>query len=334
MPADASHNVDVLLFRGVDLLDAVGPAEVFTMANHFASPKQPYYRLRYLAEDIGPLKTNSGPTVIADARLDLTTEPADTLLVPGGIRVEGTEVIPETNPAIVAWLRTHGGAARRLAAVCAGSHLLADAGLLDGHSATTHWATAERLAADHPEVTVTPDPIFLRSGRIWTSAGITAALDLAVALVADDHGEDLAREVARRLVMYVHRPGGQSQFSVPLSVPPSTRSDFAALRRWIGDHLGEDLSVTVLAGRLGVTPRHLTRVFKAEAGTTPGAYVEAVRVERSRWLLERSDRTIAAIARDAGFGSVEAFHRIFRNALGVTPGQYRARFRSASAPPH
>lgn len=303
------------------------------MANHLLAPGHPPYRVRYLAGNLDPLKTNSGLTVMANVQLDSVTTPSDTLLVPGGIRVVDGEVIPENDPAIVAWLRSHGGAARRLAAVCAGSHLLAEAGLLDGHTATTHWATAERLAADHPGVTVTPDPIFLRSGRIWTSASITAALDLAVALVADDHGEDLAREVARRLVMYVHRPGGQSQFSVPLSAPASTRSDFASLRRWIDDHLDGDLSIPVLAERLGVTSRHLSGVFKAEAGTTPAAYVEAARVERSRWLLERSDRPLPAIASDAGFGSVEAFHRVFRGALGVTPGQYRARFRSITVPP-
>lgn len=303
------------------------------MANHLIAPGGPRYRVRYLAEEVGPLKTVSGPAVVADTHLAAATEPADTLLVPGGIRVEGRDLIPEIDPAIVAWLRSHGGTARRLAAVCAGSHLLADAGLLDGHQATTHWATADRLAADHPHVAVNPDPIFLRSGRIWTSAGITASLDLAVALVADDHGDDLAREVARRLVMYVHRPGGQSQYSVPLSTPPGKRSDFAALRRWIRDHLGQDLSVPALAERLGVTPRHLNRVFKADTGTTPGKYVEAARLERSRWLLERSDKTLPAIARETGFGSVEAFHRTFRNTLGVTPGQYRARFRSTAALP-
>jgi transcriptional regulator GlxA family with amidase domain len=210
--------------------------------------------------------------------------------------------------------------------VCSGAFLLARAGLLDGRSATTHWATCARLARLFPEVTVDPDPIFIRDGNVWTSAGVTAGMDLALALVEDDLGPDRAREIARYLVLFVQRSGGQSQFSAQLAAQRPERDTLVQLASWIADHLGDDLSVPVLAARTSMSVRNFSRRFAQEFGSTPGAYVEAVRVEAGRRLLETTRRGLTDIARDCGFGTVETMHRSFQRTIRVTPGQYRQHF--------
>ncbi|MFE3288680.1 GlxA family transcriptional regulator, partial [Streptomyces sp. NPDC059233] len=202
-------------------------------------------------------------------------------------------------------------------------------GLLDGRTATTHWSTAAQLAADHPAVTVDPDPIFVRSGNIWTGAGISACMDLALALVADDLGEEVALGVARQLVMYLKRQGGQSQFSVPLSRPAASRRDIDELRMFIADHLDGDLSAAALAARMCLSERHFARVFRQETGTTPAAYVEAARVEAARRLLEHTDQPLDEVATACGLGSVETLHRALRKQIGITPAAYRRRFRTS-----
>ncbi|MFE7637263.1 MULTISPECIES: GlxA family transcriptional regulator [unclassified Kitasatospora] len=321
------HLVVVPVFPGVNALDVAGPAEIFALAGRLLPPGRPGYEVRVCAERSGPVETFSGVPLHVTGTLAQARVRADTVLVPGRVDLGPDGPVPRVDQAVVAWLREAGPRAGRVASVCAGAHVTAAAGLLDGHRATTHWATAERLAADHPAVEVDADPVFIRSGRMWTSAGLSTSMDLTLALVAEDHGDDLALEIARIMVMYLQRPGGQSQFSVPLAHRPGGRADLRDLRRWIGEHLDADLSVPALAGRLAMSERHFARVFRTETGTTPGAYVEELRLEAARRLMERTDHPLPGVARACGFGSVETLHRVFRDRLSTTPGDYRSRFR-------
>lgn len=332
-PLSGPHVVVFAMFPGIDALDVTGPAEVFAMtnlvlgANHSGVGRG--YEVHLAGERRGPVATSAGVRLHVE-ELFCEQGTIDTLVVPGRIRIGAGGPEPQVDPAVVAWLREVGPAAGRVASVCVGAQVTAAAGLLDGHRATTHWATAERFAADHPAVEVDPDPIFVRSGRMWTSAGITSSMDLALALVAEDHGDEVALEVARIMVMYLQRPGGQSQFSVPLAHPAGSREDLRALRRWIGEHLDADLSVPALAARMSMSERHFARVFRAETGSTPGSYVERMRLEAARRLLERTARLAPDIARACGFGSVESLHRVFRDRLDTSPGEYRSRFRTTA----
>lgn len=328
-PLAGPHLVVFAMFPGIDALDVTGPAEVFAMTNLVLAGRHPGYEVHFAGEQLGPVATTAGVRLHVE-ELFHEQGPIDTLVVPGRIRVGPDGPEPHIDPAVVAWVRRAGPEAGRVASVCVGAHLTAAAGLLDGHRATTHWATAGRLAADHPAVEVDPDPIFVRSGRMWTSAGITSSMDLALALVAEDHGDEVALEVARIMVMYLQRPGSQSQFSVPLSAPAGSREDLRELRRWIGEHLDADLSVPVLAARVAMSERNFARVFRAETGSTPGAFVESMRLEAARRLLERTSRLGPDIARACGFGSVESLHRAFRDRLNTSPGEYRSRFRTAA----
>ena len=204
---------------------------------------------------------------------------------------------------------------------------MAAAGLLDGLRATTHWLTAEQLAAEHPQISVDPDPIFIRSGRVWTCAGVTSGMDMALAMVAQDHGQALALATARMMVMYVKRSGGQSQFSVPLSVQAPAGDRIEVLCRWIGEHLDEDLSAEALAVRMHLSPRHFSRLFGQRTGSTPAAYVETARLEAARRLLEETDLSLPEIAAASGLGSVKTLHRSFQRRVRTTPAEYRRRFR-------
>lgn len=324
----AAHRVVVAVFPDVDLLDVTGPAEVFALANRVTATTR--YEVRLAAPDAGPVRTSAGVRLVPDVTFDGIGRRVDTLLVPGAVEMTGDGPVARTDADVVEWVRRTARHASRVASVCVGAHVLAAAGLLDGRTATTHWSTAAQLAVEHPEVTVDPDPIFVRTdrGRLWTGAGISACLDLALALVAEDLGEQTALAVARELVLYLKRQGGQSQFSVPLSRPAATRRDIDELRAWIADHLDEDLSARVLAARMRLSERHFARVFAQETGTSPAAYVEAARIEEARRLLESTDRTLGGIAASAGLGSAETLHRAFRRRLATTPAAYRRRFRT------
>ncbi|GAA3049956.1 DJ-1/PfpI family protein [Pseudonocardia yunnanensis] len=328
------HVVAVVLSPGVDALDVTGPAEVFALATKLLARDGSAtggYDVRFVGEREGLVPTFSGLRLCAEETFASWRRGIDTLLVPGTVEIEADRPVPHTDAAAVEWVRAVGPGAGRVASVCAGAHLTAAAGLLDGYRATTHWGTAAELAR-YPKVEVLTDPIFVRSGKMWTSAGLMASMDLALALVAEDHGHEVALEVARVMVMYLQRPGGQSQFSAPLAHRPSTRDDLRRLRAWIGEHLAGDLSVTALAQRVAMSPRHFARVFHADTGTTPAAYVERLRLELARRLLEQTDRTAQGIARESGLRSVETLHRVFRDHLGTTPGEYRRRFRPDTAP--
>lgn len=244
--------------------------------------------------------------------------------MPGG---NGTRA---PDPALIAWLREHGPRAERLVSVCTGAALLADAGLLDGRRATTHWAYCESLARRHPKVTVEPDPIYVRDGNVATSAGVTAGIDLSLALVEEDLGREAALTVARHLVVFLRRPGNQAQFSAQLSAQTARREPLREVQHWITEHPGEDLSVEALAARARLSPRHFARAFQAETGTTPGRYVERVRVEHARRLLEDTADGVEEISRACGYGTPEAMRRAFLKSLGTAPAEYRRRFHPAN----
>ncbi|MGG8405379.1 GlxA family transcriptional regulator [Streptomyces sp. 12297] len=323
----APRRVVIAVFADVDLLDVTGPAEVFALANRETAGRAGY-EVQLAGPARGPVTTSAGVRLIADLSFAEVGGVLDTLLVPGAVDPGPGGPVARIDREVVDWVRAIAPEARRVASVCVGAHLLAAAGLLDGRTATTHWSTAAQLAADHPEVTVDPDPIFLRSGNVWTGAGISACMDLALALVAEDLGEEVALAVARQLVMYLKRQGGQSQFSVPLSRPPASRRDIDDLRMFIAEHLDGDLSAAALAVRMHLSERHFARVFRQETGTSPASYVEAVRVEAARRLLEGTDQPLDGVAAACGFGSVETLHRALRKQIGTSPAAYRRRFRT------
>ncbi|MEU0602087.1 GlxA family transcriptional regulator [Streptomyces sp. NPDC006393] len=315
----AQRTLLVVLFDGVQSLDVTGPVEVFSGAERH-SPGT--YRVRTASLDGGPVRTSSGLTVVPDGSLDQAPDP-HTLLVPGG---EGTR---RPDPRLVEWLRAAGPRARRLVSVCTGAILLARAGLLDGRRVTTHWAYCETLARQHPAVEVDPDPIFVRDGDVATSAGVTAGIDLALALVEEDLGRDAALTVARHLVVFLRRPGNQAQFSAQLAAQTARRAPLRDVQHWITEHPAGDLSVESLAARAALSPRHFARAFQAETGMTPGRYVDRVRLEHARRLLEDTAGGIEEISRASGYGTPEAMRRAFLRALGTSPAEYRRRFRPA-----
>ncbi|MFE5294257.1 GlxA family transcriptional regulator [Isoptericola sp. NPDC056618] len=321
--------VVVTLFDGVDLLDVTGPAEVFALlARELDGPTG--YEVVLAAETADPVTTSAGVRVLPDATFDdLAGRRVDTLVVPGAVHLDAERrVRAVVDPALVPRVQALADGARRVASVCVGAHVLAEAGLLEGRRVTTHWSTARQLADDHPGVRVDADPIFVRDGDVWTGAGLTACLDLTLALVADDHGQELALRVARQLVMFLKRPGGQSQFSVSTD-PRATTRRVDDLRHHVLQNVAAPLTVAELAEQAHVSERQLTRLFRTELGTTPAAYVESVRVEAARQRLETTDDTLERVATACGFGSTDTLTRAFRRRLDTTPAQYRARFRLA-----
>jgi transcriptional regulator GlxA family with amidase domain len=308
------HHVQILLFEGVQSLDVTGPLEVFTLAGH--------YRVTTAGPGGVPVRTSSGLCLTPDAALAEPT--AGTLIVPGGA---GTREPP---PEVIAWLREHGHVPSRVMSVCTGAFLLAEAGLLDGHRATTHWQYCDSLAGRHPRVDVEPEPIFVRDGRIATSAGVTAGLDLALALVEEDLGRQVALAIARGLVMFLRRPGGQTQFSAQLTAQVAHREPLREVQRLIADHPDADLSVPALAAYANLSPRQFARAFTAETGDPPGRYVDRVRLENARRLLEDTADGIAQVARQSGYGTPEAMRRAFVQSLDLAPAEYRRRFGKAT----
>lgn len=328
MGADGLRRVVILTFDGGQSLDVVGPLEVF------AAPERARGAARYSVEVVapvaGPIRTMSGLELVATGALADVRGPVDTFIVAGGDRDGITQVV--TDPEVLRHVVRVASRARRVASVCSGAFVLAAAGLLDGRRATTHWSACDELDARYPAVTVERDPIFVRDGAVSTSAGVTAGIDLALAFVEEDLGHATAMAVARQLVVFLKRPGGQAQFSVTLATQGGDRDDVVEVQAWIADHLDEDLSVQVLARRAAMSPRHFARVFRAETGTTPARYVERLRIEAARRRLEESDAGVELIARDCGFGSAETLRRSFLRALHVAPTDYRRRFRTDARP--
>jgi transcriptional regulator GlxA family with amidase domain len=312
------RRVAIVVFEGLQALDAIGPAEVFSQAERLAHGT---YAVDLVGTD-PTTTTTSGLHVGPVVALDACRGPLDTLMVAGGTGVREAEHDGE----LIAWVRGAAARSRRVTSVCTGAFVLARAGLLDGRRATTHWAYCERLARRYPAVTVDPDPIFVRDGNVYTAAGVTAGMDLALALVEEDLGAARAMEVARRLVLFARRPGGQAQFSVQLAAQATSSGPLRDLQAWIAEHLDADLSVRALADRVHVSPRTLARVFARELRMTPAAYVEAARVEQARSRLESSHAPLASVARACGFGTAETMRRAFHRRLGVAPADYRTRF--------
>lgn len=321
------RQIAVVAFPGAQILDVVGPLEVFGRAARWLTDQgQPAgYRVEILAREAGPFETSSGMQLVAARAFTDVQGGLDTLLVAGG---HGTRAALE-DARLLAWLRRMAPRVRRLGSVCTGSFVLAAAGLLDGRRATTHWAWCRALADAYPAVAVEPDPIFVRDGDVWTSAGVTAGMDLALALLEDDQGRQVARAVARDLVLFLQRPGGQSQFSTQLAVQAADREPLRELQAWIVDHVGADLSVETLARRAAMSPRNFARVFAREVGSTPARFVERVRVEAARRRLEESTDGVEAIAASTGFGSAESMRRAFVRTVHVAPSAYRSRFRGS-----
>lgn len=327
-PAMAATRREVVLVASdhMQTLGIVGPAEVLDAATQYLGGGAGY-RVRVATLDGRPVRVSSGMRVEADLSLaQMRSRGVDTLIVGGGMgSPHGTR-----DPRIPAAIARVARGARRTCSVCTGAFLLADAGLLHGRSATTHWAFCDELARRHPGVTVEPDRIFVRDGPVTTSAGATAGMDLALALVEEDHGPDVARAVARWTVMFLQRPGGQSQFSERLAVPPGAAAPLRAVLDEVVAAPAADHRLPALARRAALSERHFRRVFAEQTGTTPARYVERVRVEAARELLERTPAPVPAVAVRCGFGSPETMRRAFLRVIGVGPSDYRARFRTSA----
>jgi transcriptional regulator GlxA family with amidase domain len=321
----AKRQVVLVAFEGVQLLDVIGPSDILDAATRLLGGDGGY-RMLIATPDGQPVRGSGGLRLDADIALGpVRRRGLDTLIVGGGLQIDDVIGDPRLAPA----LKRIAPGARRTCSVCAGAFLLAEAGLLDGRAATTHWAFCEELARRHPSVRVEPDRIFVRDGPVSTSAGMTAGMDLALALVEEDHGLEIARTVARWTVMFLQRPGGQSQFSERLALPAAVAAPIReTLDRIAADPAG-DHRLPQLAQRVSLSERHLRRLFTEQTGTTPARFTERVRVEAARDLLAGSATPIDTLAADCGFGSAETMRRAFLRVLGVGPADYRARFRSS-----
>jgi transcriptional regulator GlxA family with amidase domain len=326
LPRDR-RRVVMLSYPGGNLLDITGPVQAFETANRQAVASGGWrsapYEVIVASECGGPVLTSAGVALATASLQELDPHSIDTLIAPGG----SPDGRPVAVPALTRWIAAWSGGARRVCSVCSGTFLLAEAGLLDGLRVTTHWAWAQRLQAMYPTLRVDADPIFIRQGRIWTSAGVTAGIDLTLALVEADLGHPIALATARDLVMFIKRPGGQSQFSVPLLAQQgSGEAVFAELHAWMAAHLRDDLRVEHLAGQVGMAPRTFARAYAAAIGRTPGKTVECMRFEAACRALEESDAPLKRIAADTGHGTEQNLRRVFQRRLRITPQQYRARF--------
>lgn len=319
-PKTDSRLVAMLVYPGVMTMDVFGPLEAFATANSVA--KRPLYRLAIASMDGTEVETSIGISLAPSIAATAIREPIDTLLVSGG----HGQVMARTDKRLLGWLRTESRKARRVGSICTGAFVLAAAGLLDGKRATTHWAMADELGRRFPEVTVDADRIFVRDARVYTSAGVTAGIDLALALIEEDHGRKLALHVARALVIYLQREGGQTQFSSRLQAQFTESAPIRRAQDWALDNLTADLHAPALAARAGMGERTFRRSFAAETGETPRDFVERVRVDAARQLLEDSRLPLQTVARRCGLETVDTLRRAFIRRLGITPQQYRARF--------
>jgi transcriptional regulator GlxA family with amidase domain len=325
--APAPRQVVILAYPGVQSLDVTGPLEVFAGARQLieaTAPAARSYRIRIFTAEGKPLRCSSGLVLTPDGSLADAPAEIDTLILAGGSGHREASA----DPVLVDWIGRAAASSRRVASVCTGAFLLARAGLLDGRRATTHWSAAKELARLYPEVDVDPEPIFLRDGPIWTSAGVTAGMDLTLALIEEDLDRDAALTIARHLVLFLRRPGSQSQFSATLSAQQPEREPLREVQRSVIEDLAGEHSVQEMAARAHMSQRHFARAFRAETGVTPARYVERVRLEGARRRLEESADPVAAVAASCGFGSTETMRRLFLRTLGVGPAEYRRRFRA------
>jgi transcriptional regulator GlxA family with amidase domain len=329
---DVPRQIAILAYPGVQSLDVTGPLEVFAGARELIATEARHergYEISILSRDGAPLRTSSGLTIAPHASLREAPAEIDTLIVAGG---HGC-MKAAADIALIEWIAQIAATARRTVSVCTGAFVLARAGLLDGRRATTHWAAAAELARMYPAVRVDPEPIFVRDGPVWTSAGVTAGMDLALALVEEDLDREAALTIARHLVLFLRRPGNQSQFSATLAAQQPRREPLREAQRYVVENVAGELSVEALAARAHMSPRHFARAFRAETGVTPARYVEQVRLEAARRLLEETSEPIAAVAARSGFGTPETMRRVFLRAFEVGPAEYRRRFHAPVAHP-
>jgi transcriptional regulator GlxA family with amidase domain len=326
---DGTRLVVVLAFERAQLLDVAGPMQVFASANELTgNGARPPYRILVVSRAGGQVCTSAGLSLLTRPMgTSLGKAPIDTLIVPGGPGVH--EALKDRRT--VAWVRRRSSTARRVASVCTGAFLLAETGALSGRRATTHWKWCVRLQQAYPDIQVEHDPIFIREGRIWTSAGVTAGIDLALALIEEDLGRRLAMQVARQLVVFLHRPGGQSQFSAALEAQTAAAdgnapNHFTPLHGWIAENLSGDLRVERLAEQAGMSPRTFARIYAATTGLTPARMVEKIRIEAVRRNLEETGMPIKQIAALCGFDQEDRLRRAFARQVGTTPAEYRQRF--------
>ncbi|MGI8333196.1 GlxA family transcriptional regulator [Actinomadura scrupuli] len=319
------HRVVIVLFDHVQLLDVAGPLEVFTVANENGA----HYEWITVSPGGKEIRTTSGARLAVDAAVEDVTGPIDTMIVHGPAKWR----VAASDTDYVSLVTRLSRSSDRVASVCTGAFPLAAAGLLDGLRAATHWRWAADLAAHFPTVKVDTDSIFVRDGNVITSAGVTAGIDLALSLVEEDYGPETARATAKYLVVFMARPGGQSQFSVRLAAGRPRNDVVRRVLDAVTAAPEADHSREALAGRAGVSVRHLARLFHTELGTTVARYVERIRVETAKGLLESGNDTLDLVARRSGFGSKETMRRVFQHELGVTPSIYRARFRTTRAEP-
>ena len=314
------RNVVIVGPPPVQILDVTGPLEVFSNA--------PGYSIHIATPDNEmKLMTNRGISLGDVIPIQNLRGQIDTLVVAGGPGAE----CGRFDPAFIGWLARTAKDCRRVASICTGAFVLAEAGILDGKSAVTHWKFCDRLAKEYPKVKVRSEPIYLNDGSVYTSAGITAGIDLSLTLVEEDHGHQVALDIARFLVMFLVRPGGQAQFSHMLSRQAATSQPLRELQVWMLEHLREDLSVEALADRFGMSARHFTRVCLQETSMNPGQFVDRLRVEAAQQMIDSSKRGLKEIADECGFNSADAMRRTFLRVLGVTAGEYASRFKSTLA---
>ena len=330
-PAARTRRILLLAAPGSQILDVAGPFQVFTRACELLQTQHPGSTPIYSVEVItcspkALLVTNCGLQIVAHETFRGVRGEIDTLLIAGGNAVENDEIGIQ----VVRWLRSVAVHTRRIGSVCTGALLLARAGLLSGRRAATHWKWCDVLARKYPDIRVDPEPIYIRDGNVYTSAGVTAGMDLALALIEEDHGSRLALEVARDLVLYLRRPGGQSQFSVALSMQLSDRRPLRDLAAWMLENLKRPLNVQTLARQAAMSPRNFARIFTKEMHITPAKYVERLRVEIVRRRLEETQHSLKKIAGDCGFGNVKSMREVFQRVLRTTPGEYRRRFQGVS----
>jgi transcriptional regulator GlxA family with amidase domain len=324
-----SRPVVIVAFHGVQSLDLVGPLDVLSAASNELTrtgSSRRAYTVRVVTPGGEPIRSTNGLRLVPDGPLE--TQRVDTLVVAGGDGVD--EAVKDQD--VIAAIAALAKRARRVASVCSGAFLLAEAGLLDGRRVTTHWARCAELAARYPAIDVNPDPIYIRDGDVWTSAGASAGMDLALALVEDDFGRDVALTVARGLVLFLKRPGSQAQFSAQLAGQLAERDEIRELQHWIVDHPDDDLRVEALAARAAMSPRHFARTFQQATGQTPARFVERVRLETARRRLAESKEAVESVALACGFGTPETMRQTFIRVLGTTPSEYR-RQQGTSDPP-
>ncbi len=320
-----TRRIGILGYDGVQALDVAGPADTFGTASALIGGKSASYEVVLLNVKRGKIVTESGICFYSDTTLSRDGL-LDTIIVPGG---HALRLDTKVRTVVARWLRENASRARRVASVCTGIYAFAEAGLLEGRAATTHWRFAHDVQERWPGIKIHADAIFIKDGKYYTSAGVTAGIDLCLSFIEEDFGSEVALEAARLMVVYLKRSGGQLQYSAPLLLQTRAKSSFGDIAAWIRGHLNDDLTVESIAERADLSPRHLTRKFKTTFGITPADFVEELRLDEARWLLVNAGDSVAKVAEDIGYSNDDTFRRAFERRFGVAPTEYRKRFTNA-----